>query len=196
MKKDPEHLLEVANSFKFYIPYTSGNITRFYAPDDGKVYMNAKDSDLIIAGTDIYTFFPTNLHDYHYRTLSNGFLLKSNIDKEGRVEKGDLICIVIEPYCKKIQKDISTYFRIESDITNIKEEIEDIKRGGFGMPLSMSSRFISLYRELFPRDKSHENESIARLNRDIVTCKKQKADLYTNLMKYYKNEISYLRQYV
>ena len=26
--------------------------------------------------------------------------------------------------------------------------------------------------------------------------KKQKAELYTNLMKYYKNEISYLRQYV
>ena len=85
MKKDPEHLLEVANSFKFYIPYTSGNITRFYAPDDGNVYMNAKDSDLIIAGTDIYTFSPTNLHDYHYRTLTNGFVLKSNINKEGRV---------------------------------------------------------------------------------------------------------------
>ena len=196
MKKDPEHLLEVANSFKFYIPYTSGNITRFYAPDDGKVYMNAKDSDLIIAGTDIYTFFPTNLHDYHYRTLSNGFLLKSNIDKEGRVEKGDLICIVIEPYCKKIQKDISAYFRIESNIANIKEEIEDIKNGGFGMPLSMSSRFMSLYRELFPRDRSHETESIARLNKDIANCRKEKAELYTKLMKYYKNEISYLRQYV
>lgn len=196
MKKDPEHLLEVANSFKFYIPYTSGNITRFYAPDDGKVYMNVKDSDLVVAGTDVYTIFPTNLHNYHYRTITNGFVLKSNINKEGRVQKGDLICIVIEPYCKKIQKDISTYFRIESDIANIKEEIEDIKRGGFGMPLSMSSRFMSLYRELFPRDKSQETDSIARLNRDIVTCNKQKADLYTNLMKYYKNEISYLRQYV
>ena len=122
--------------------------------------------------------------------------MKSNINKEGRVQKGDLICIVVEPYCKKIQKDISTYFRIESDIANIKEEIEDIKRGGFGMPLSMSSRFMALYHELFPRDKKQETESIARLNRDIATCKKQKADLYANLMKYYKNEISYLRQYV
>lgn len=196
MKKDPEHLLEVANSFKFYIPYTSGNITRFYAPDDGKVYMNVKDSDLVVAGTDVYTIFPTNLHDYHYRTLTNGFVLKSNISKEGRVQKGDLICIVIEPYCKKIQKDISTYFRIESDIANIKEEIEDIKRGGFGMPLGMSSRFMCLYHELFPRNKTQESESIARLNKDIDNCKKVKADLYTSLMKYYKNEISYLRQYV
>ena len=196
MKKDPEHLLEVANSFKFYIPYTSGNITRFYATEDGKVYMNAKDSDLVIAGSDVYTIFPTDFHNFHYRTLSNGFVLKSNINKEGRVQKGDLICIVIEPYCKKIQKDISDYFRIESDIANIKEEIEDIKRGGFGMPLSMSSRFMALYHELFPRDKKQETESIARLNRDIANCKKQKAELYTNLMKYYKNEISYLRQYV
>lgn len=196
MKKDSEHLLEVANSFKFYIPYTSGNITRFYAPDDGKVYMNVKDSDPIIAGSDIYTFFPTDIHNYHYRTLSNGFILKSNINQNGRVQKGDLICIVIEPYCKKIQKDISAYFRIESNIANIKEEIENIKRGGFGMPLSMSSRFMSLYRELFLRDKSQESESIARLNKDIANYKKEKADLYTNLMKYYKNEISYLRQYV
>lgn len=196
MKKDPEHLLEVANSFKFYIPYTSGNITRFYAPDDGKVYMNVKDSDLVVAGLDVYTIFPTDRHNYHYRTLTNGFVLKSNINKEGRVQKGDLICIVIEPYCKKIQKDISTYFRIESDIANIKEEIDDIKRGGFGMPLSMSSRFMALYHELFPRDKSQETESIARLNKDIANYKKEKADLYTNLMKYYKNEISYLRQYV
>lgn len=196
MKKDPEHLLEVANSFKFYIPYTSGNITRFYAPDDGKVYMNVKDSDLVVAGIDIYTFFPTNLHNYHYRMLTNGFVLKSNINKEGRVQKGDLICIVIEPYCKKIQKDISTYFRIETDIANIKEEIEDIKRGDFGMPLGMFSRFMCLYYELFPRDKSQETDSIARLNKDIDNCKKVKADLYTNLMKYYKNEISYLRQYV
>ena len=196
MKKDPEHLLEVANSFKFYIPYTSGNITRFYAPDDGKVYMNIKDSDLVVAGIDIYTFFPTNLHNYHYRTLTNGFVLKSNINKEGRVQKGDLICIVIEPYCKKIQKDISTYFRIESNIANIKEEIEDIKRGGFGMPLGMYSRFMCLYHEHFSRNKTQESESIARLNKDIANCKKEKADLYTNLMKYYKNEISYLRQYV
>lgn len=191
MKKDPEHLLEVANSFKFYIPYTAGNITRFYAPDDGKVYMNVKDSDLVVAGIDVYTIFPTNLHNHHYRTLTNGFVLKSNINKEGKVQKGDLICIIIEPYCKKIQQDISNYFRIESNIANIKEEIEDIKRGGFGMPLSMS-----LYRELFPRDKTQESESIARLNKDIANCKKEKADLYTNLMKYYKNEISYLRQYV
>lgn len=196
MKKDPEHLLEVANSFKFYIPYTSGNITRFYAPDDGKVYMNVKESDPVVAGTDVYTIFPTNLHDYHYRTLTNGFVLKSNINKEGRVQKGDLICIVIEPYCKKIQKDISTYFRIESDIANIKKEIEDIKCDGFGTPLGMSSRFMWMYNELFPRNKSQESESIARLNRDIITYNKQKADLYTNLMKYYKNEISYLRQYV
>ena len=95
-----------------------------------------------------------------------------------------------------IQKDISDYFRIKSDIANIKEEIEDIKHGGFGMLLSMSSRFISLYRELFPRDISQETKSIARLNKDIANCKKEKDNLYTNLMKYYKNEISYLRQYV
>lgn len=122
--------------------------------------------------------------------------MKSNINKEGRVQKGDLICIVIEPYCKKIQKDISTYFRIESDIANIKKEIEDIKCYGFSTLLGMSSRFMWMYKELFPRDKTQENKSIARLNRDIITYNKQKADLYTNLMKYYKNEISYLRQYV
>ena len=191
MKKDPKHILEIANAFKNYIPYISGNITHFYAPAHGKVRMNGKDSVLFFAGSEIYTFFPTVLK-YRYKPLTNGFILKSNIKNGGIVQKDDLICIIVEPFDKIIQNKLSDYFKIDDKILGIKDQINSLIENS---TTSWAYVYIELAK-MFNKDKANLDKNIARLNNKIIEYKKHKAELYTNLMEYYKNEILPLRQYV
>ena len=98
MKKDPEHLEEVANLFKTYIPYTNGKITRFFAPYDGKVHLHTNESETVFSDIPLYSIFPSDRwYDKDtYSTMTNGFMLKSNIKGSELVKKGDLICTM---YC-------------------------------------------------------------------------------------------------
>ena len=201
MKKDIEHLQEVANLFKTYIPYTNGKITRFFAPCDGKVHLHTNESEAVFSDIPLYSIFPGNRYydKDTYSTMTNGFMLKSNIKESGLVNKGDLICIVVEPYSKNIQKSIKDYFMIDPKIKELEEEIEEVKAGNFGLPRMNSRLWNFLTRidaDFLKPNKDDVTRSLARLNADIVKCKAKKVELKTKLTKYYNSEISKLRQYL
>ena len=201
MKKDIEHLQEVANLFKTYIPYTNGKITRFFAPYDGRVTIHSNESDLVYNGVPIYAMFPSDKYytTEKYTTDTNGFMLKSNVKNSENVKKGDLICIVIEPYSKNIQKSIKDYFMIGPKIKELEEEIEEVKAGNYGLP-RMNIQFLNYIHSFAPDflkpNKDDVTRSLARLNADIAKCKAKKVELKTKLTKYYNSEISKLRQYL
>lgn len=201
MKKDPEHLLEVANSFKFYIPYTSGNITRFYAPDDGRVNIHVNELNIVYSGVPIYTMFPCDkcYSAEKYTTDTNGFMLKSNVKNSENVKKGDLICIVVEPYSKNIQKSIKDYFMMEPKIADIRREIDEVKHGNYGLP-RMNTSFLNYIHSIAPDflkpNVDEINKSVARLTNDIEKCKSEKIKLCNKLKQYYSTEILKLRQYL
>ena len=201
MKKDPEHLEQVANLFKTYIPYTDGKITRFFAPYDGRVTIHSNESDLVYSGVPIFAMFPSDKYYTadKYSTDTNGFILKSNVKHAENVKKGDLICIVVEPYSKNIQKSIKDYFMIDPKITELREEIQEVKDGNYGLP-RMNSTFLNYIHSFAPdflKPNADEiNKSIARLTNDIEKCKSEKRKLSNKLKQYYSTEISKLRQYL
>lgn len=201
MKKDPEHLEEVANLFKTYIPYTNGKITRFFAPYDGKVHLHTNESETVFSDIPLYSIFPSDRwYDKDtYSTMTNGFMLKSNIKGSELVKKGDLICIVVEPYSKNIQKAIKDYFMIDPKIAELRQEIQEIKDGNYGLS-GINTSFLNYIHSFAPDflkpNKDDVTRSLARLNADIVKCKAKKVELKTKLTKYYNSEISKLRQYL
>ena len=201
MKKDIEHLQEIANLFKTYIPYTNGKITRFFAPCDGKVHLHINESETVFSDIPLYSIFPSDRwYDKDtYSTMTNGFMLKSNIKGSELVKKGDLICIVVEPYSKNIQKAIKDYFMIDPKIAELRQEIEEVKDGNYGLP-RMNIQFLNYIHSFAPdflKPNADEiNKSIARLTNDIEKCKSEKRKLSNKLKQYYSTEISKLRQYL
>ena len=199
MKKDPEHLEQVANLFKTYIPYTNGKITRFFAPHDGTVHVFANESDIIYKDVSVYSMFPTDSSYEKHFIDTNGFMLKLNVKNSERVNKGDLICIVVEPYSQNIQKSIKDYFMIDPKIKELEEEIEEIKHGNYGLP-RMNVPFLNYIHSFAPdflKPNADEiNRSLARLHNDIEKYKSKKVKLKTKLTNYYNSEISKLRQYL
>ena len=201
MKKNPEHLEQVANLFKTYIPYTDGKITRFFAPYDGRVNIHVNESNIVYSGVPIYTMFPCDKYytTEKYTTDTNGFMLKSNVENSEDVKKGDLICIVVEPYSKNIQKSIKDYFMMEPKIADIRREIDEVKHGNYGLP-RMNTSFLNYIHSIAPDflkpNVDEINKSVARLTNDIEKCKSEKIKLCNKLKQYYSTEILKLRQYL
>ena len=198
MKKDPEHLEQVANLFKTYIPYTDGKITRFFAPYDGRANIHVNESNIVYSGVPIYTMFPSDKYYTadKYTTDTNGFMLKSNVKNTENVKKGDLICIVVEPYSKNIQKSIKDYFMIEPKIAELREEIQEVKDGNYGLPRMNTPFFHSIAPDFLKPNADEINKSVARLTNDIEKCKSEKTKLCNKLKQYYSTEILKLRQYL
>ena len=163
--------------------------------------MHINESETVFSDIPLYSIFPSDRwYDKDtYSTMTNGFMLKSNIKGSELVKKGDLICIVVEPYSKNIQKAIKDYFMIDPKIAELRQEIEEAKDGNYGLP-RMNIQFLNYIHSFAPdflKPNADEiNKSIARLTNDIEKCKSEKRKLSNKLKQYYSTEISKLRQYL
>ena len=88
---------------------------------------------------------------------------------------------------------------IEPKIAELREEIQEVKDGNYGLP-RMNSPFFNYIHSIAPDflkpNADEVNKSITRLTNNIEKCKSEKTKLFNKLKQYYSTEISKLRQYL